>query len=500
MAVAAMSEPEEMQFKFNLPRLPAKAVRISVAEAERALLEKLASTKDDPTQAMWQLAQLYKGVGQGEKATAILRGLLKRVPGLEMRAQIVLALGQTAETVKDYALAERFYREALSMEPMRTEVWYFIHNNLGYSLIQLGRHADAERCCRNAIDIDPARGNAHKNLGLALEGQGRFEDAARAYVAATQANAADARAYRRLVAARPFEGCRAFQRPEPGSPLLSRRGATVEVGPCHPSNEGNPVLRVRHGNDGFQQRGTSVFRVLRMLRGSSSGDWGGWSGGGWKGEVRRSATRIENRRKPWAEAPRLPSLCRSATPGKWPTAGALRDVPVVGGREAAHDVEAERHRRHEEGGGHCRHPELADAPGGHHPAAGGFHPARREDEADAQAESEEFRHPASFEKAEHQPPDHPEGNPLSSMPTSPNAGGRTASMTRPIQATTWSPMIMAMRAAGRASETTLIPVNLEAEYPIIWATTRRTFSLNPQSSWPAKVPTVKGRRNAYMQV
>jgi hypothetical protein len=94
MAVAAMSEPEEMQFKFNLPRLPAKAVRISVAEAERALLEKLASTKDDPTQAMWQLAQLYKGVGQGEKATAILRGLLKRVPGLEMRAQIVLALGQ----------------------------------------------------------------------------------------------------------------------------------------------------------------------------------------------------------------------------------------------------------------------------------------------------------------------------------------------------------------------------------------------------------------------
>ena len=198
MAVAAMSEPEEMQFKFNLPRLPAKAVRISVAEAERALLEKLASTQDDPTQLMWQLAQLYKGVGQGEKATAILRGLLKRVPGLEMRAQIVLALGQTAETAKDYALAERFYREALSMEPMRTEVWYFIHNNLGYSLIQLGRHADAERCCRSAIDIDPARGNAHKNLGLALEGQGRFEDAARAYVAATQANAADARAYRRL--------------------------------------------------------------------------------------------------------------------------------------------------------------------------------------------------------------------------------------------------------------------------------------------------------------
>jgi tetratricopeptide (TPR) repeat protein len=74
------------------------------------------------------------------------------------------------------------------------------------------------------------------------------------------------------VAARPFEGCRAFQRPVPGSPLLSRRGATVQVRPCHPANEGNAVLRVR------QPRQTSGSRMRRMLRGGSSGDWGGWLG------------------------------------------------------------------------------------------------------------------------------------------------------------------------------------------------------------------------------
>jgi hypothetical protein len=81
------------------------------------------------------------------------------------------------------------------------------------------------------------------------------------------------------VAARPFEGCRAFQRPVPGSPLLPRRGATVEVGPCHPVQRRQPVLRVRHGSDGFQRRKASFLRVLRILRGSSSGDWGGGSGG-----------------------------------------------------------------------------------------------------------------------------------------------------------------------------------------------------------------------------
>jgi hypothetical protein len=72
---------------------------------------------------------------------------------------------------------------------------------------------------------------------------------------------------------------RAFQRPVPGSPLPSRRGATVEVGPCHPSNEGNPILRVRRVRDRCPPRGSWAFRMLRILCGSSSGDWGCWVGG-----------------------------------------------------------------------------------------------------------------------------------------------------------------------------------------------------------------------------
>ena len=140
------------------------------------------------------------------------------------------------------------------------------------------------------------------------------------------------------VAARPFEGCRAFQRPESGSSVLSRRGATVDVGCCQPSNEGNPVLRVRRGRGGFRQREHRSFACFACsaVR-PAGGDWGGSSGGwrdwGWH----RSATRTKGLSQPWAEAPRLPSRCRSATPWKWPNCGGFSpwntcDCPVRRGR------------------------------------------------------------------------------------------------------------------------------------------------------------------------
>jgi tetratricopeptide (TPR) repeat protein len=76
--------------------------------------------------------------------------------------------------------------------------WYFINNNLGFSLNTLGQFAQGEIYCRKAIEVNASRPNAHKNLGIALAGQGEHREAARSFVAATQANAADARAFRLL--------------------------------------------------------------------------------------------------------------------------------------------------------------------------------------------------------------------------------------------------------------------------------------------------------------
>ena len=86
-------------------------------------------------------------------------------------------------------MAVGFYQHALAMEPTDPFTDYFIYNNLGYSLVQLSRFAEAEERCRQAIQIDPNRSNGHKDLGLALQGQGRRSEVADAFVKTTQVNA-----------------------------------------------------------------------------------------------------------------------------------------------------------------------------------------------------------------------------------------------------------------------------------------------------------------------
>ncbi len=182
------------EFRYSFPRPPAgEMVELTAAEAEKLLLAKLAEAKDDPTDALWDLGRFYSHRKQHEKALECLRQLMARLPDAERKAACVLAMGQTMEQVRDYAAAIRYYREALSLEPVATPTWYFIHNNLGFSLNTQGKFEEGETYCRKAIEIDPARPNAHKNLGLACQGQGRYREAAQCFITATQVNASDPR-------------------------------------------------------------------------------------------------------------------------------------------------------------------------------------------------------------------------------------------------------------------------------------------------------------------
>lgn len=183
------------RFEFSYQMPPAGAVPITAEEAEKRLLQEVREGMEkgnalDPT---WRLAHFYKQIGRIEKATGIFRELLAKAPDPEQKAQVIMALGQTAEKANDFELAVRFYSEAIGMEPCRQFTWYYIHNNLGYSLNQLGRFSEGEVYCRRAIEISPIPCNAHKNLGLALQGQGKYAEAAECFVRATQANASDPR-------------------------------------------------------------------------------------------------------------------------------------------------------------------------------------------------------------------------------------------------------------------------------------------------------------------
>jgi tetratricopeptide (TPR) repeat protein len=188
-----------LDFRFSIPKPPdGPVIELSAAEAERFLLQRLAESQADPTPALWQLAQFYKINKQHEKALEYLRRLLRRLPDPESKAECVFTMGQAMEQVGDYVAAVRYYKEAFALEPAKTFTWYFINNNLGYSLNMLGRFAEGEDYCRKAIEVDPSRPNGHKNLGMALAGQERYREAAQCFVTATQVNAADPRAFHLL--------------------------------------------------------------------------------------------------------------------------------------------------------------------------------------------------------------------------------------------------------------------------------------------------------------
>jgi|SRR6266446_7043035 len=188
-----------LQFRFAVPRPPqGPLVEMSAAEMEKTLLKRLQAEKSQPIEALWQLARFYQQSKQYEKGLACLRQALPQMPDAERKAHCVLALGQMMESVGDYSSAVGYYKEAFALEPVQTDAWYFINNNLGFSLNQLGQFGEGEKYCRKAIEVDPNRPNAFKNLGIALSGQGDFRGAAKCFLTATQVNAADARAFHLL--------------------------------------------------------------------------------------------------------------------------------------------------------------------------------------------------------------------------------------------------------------------------------------------------------------
>lgn len=190
---------KRMDFRFEVPPPPnGPLVELSIRETEKLLLNNLDDAKADPTKALWQLAQFYKLTKQHEKALERLRQLIQRLPDPEDKAECIFTMGQAMEQVRDYAMAVRYYKEALVLEPTHTFTWYFINNNLGFCLNTADRFAEGEIHCRRAIEIDPKRPNAYKNLGIALAGQGQYREAAQAFINATQVNAADNRAFNLL--------------------------------------------------------------------------------------------------------------------------------------------------------------------------------------------------------------------------------------------------------------------------------------------------------------
>ena len=188
---------DQAQFSFRIPNIPDGKPYLA-EEAELFLLQWFIKSKDDLAGVMHRLVVYYSEHGKQEHALPFIEWLVNNSGDPERRAAYILKQGQLMEQMQNFASAAAFYKAGIALEPTNREIWYFMNNNLGYSLNMLGNFVEGEYYCRAAIEIDPKWQNAYKNLGIALEGQERYKEATESYIQAVKANGKDPRAFQIL--------------------------------------------------------------------------------------------------------------------------------------------------------------------------------------------------------------------------------------------------------------------------------------------------------------
>jgi tetratricopeptide (TPR) repeat protein len=201
-----MAIPKAPVARFGDPKLP-DGRPLTSAELERCLLQEVEDSGGTSRAALWNLAKLYSETKRHDQAFECVKKLASLVANPDEAASCYLAMGQLSEQLDDYPAAVRYYQTALGLNRERAASWYWIHNNLGYSLIRLGYFQRATKYLEVALTIDRTRPNAFKNLGLAMQAMNENAKAAEFFVAATLVNAADGRALNhleKLVAKHPY--------------------------------------------------------------------------------------------------------------------------------------------------------------------------------------------------------------------------------------------------------------------------------------------------------
>ena len=168
----------------------------SPADTETLLLSRLetSSTVEDYFRWLLFVVGFYRGINKVDAAVALLEKFIRSNKDPEQSAHCYLALGQIATDEKRHEIALEHFAAALELRPKKRKVLYVLHNNIGFCLNTLGRFVDAERHCREAINIDWTRGSAYRNLGLSLNGQKKIAGAAWALTESVKADQGDQRA------------------------------------------------------------------------------------------------------------------------------------------------------------------------------------------------------------------------------------------------------------------------------------------------------------------
>jgi tetratricopeptide (TPR) repeat protein len=160
-------------------------------DAEENLRDLLAYYEKECQSLRRRLVKHCRSAGRVGDALVIAKEFLNQAHGEDERCEALFLVAHTMQFAQDWELAIGFYVEARECGTRKEAYPYFIENNIGYCLIQLGRFAEAQECLKRAIGMAPAYPHAHRNLGVSYEGLQHFSEAASAYVDAIRADAAD---------------------------------------------------------------------------------------------------------------------------------------------------------------------------------------------------------------------------------------------------------------------------------------------------------------------
>jgi tetratricopeptide (TPR) repeat protein len=117
----------------------------------------------------------FEQVGRLEDSITEHERALQLDPNLVVAHVNLIALyGRTGKIEK----AEEHYRAAISLNPDQFANAYYYY---GVLQISQGKHAEAEKAFRQAVEVNPYYAEAHHNLGVTLELRGQLVEAAHEY-------------------------------------------------------------------------------------------------------------------------------------------------------------------------------------------------------------------------------------------------------------------------------------------------------------------------------
>lgn len=169
---ASAANPKDKDLKLLLA-----SALLDVGKGEEALAlakSQLVNKPEEDRRTLMALGQMYVRLRRWREASEQFERAAALSKKKEDRPYMIFLQGELAERQKHYEQAEKFFRQALDLDPRSA----MIMNYLGYMLADKGAKLDeALTLIRKAVEIDPMNGAYLDSLGWAYFKLGRYEQA-----------------------------------------------------------------------------------------------------------------------------------------------------------------------------------------------------------------------------------------------------------------------------------------------------------------------------------